>query len=88
MAAGGALSIMMIDATGTMVALPSIQRDLGLGHGTQQWVVTIYALTIAAAIATGGRLGDNFGRSRVFSYGVALFGLGSLVCGVSPSLPS
>ncbi len=87
MAAGGALSMMMIDATGTMVALPSIQRDLGLGHGTQQWVITIYALTIAAAIATGGRLGDNFGRSRVFSCGVALFGLGSLVCGVSPSLP-
>ncbi len=86
-AAAGALGMIMIDATGTAVALPSIQTDLLLSHGAQQWVITIYSLTLGAAIATGGRLADVYGRERIFSAGVMLFALGSLVSGLSLNLP-
>lgn len=86
-AASAALGMIMIDATGTAVALPSIQRDLMLCHGAQQWIITIYSLTVGAAIATGGRLADVFGRKRVFAAGVMLFAFGSLVSGLSVNLP-
>ncbi|WGD31509.1 MFS transporter [Ancylobacter sp. WKF20] len=86
-AGSGALGMIMIDVTGTAVALPSIQRDLMLSHGAQQWIITLYALTVAATIATGGRLADVFGRKRSFIAGVVLFALGSLLCGVSVDLP-
>lgn len=86
-AGSGALGMIMIDATGTAVALPSIQRDLMLSHGAQQWIITLYALTVAAAIATGGRLADVFGRDRVFRAGVVLFAAGSLLSGLSLNLP-
>ena len=86
-AGSGGLGMIMIDATGTAVALPEIQADLMLSHGAQQWVITIYALTVAAAIATGGRLADVFGRDRTFRLGVMLFATGSLLSGLSPNLP-
>ena len=86
-AAAGALGMIMIDATGTAVALPSIQRDLLLSQGSQQWIITLYALTLAVAIATGGRLADVYGRARVFRLGVALFAAGSAVSGLALDLP-
>lgn len=86
-AASAALGMIMIDATGAAVALPSIQRELMLSHGAQQWIITIYSLTVGAAIATGGRLADVFGRKRVFATGVVLFAFGSLVSGLSVNLP-
>ncbi|MBS7537478.1 MFS transporter [Ancylobacter lacus] len=86
-AGSGALGMIMIDATGTAVALPSIQRDLMLSHGAQQWIITLYALTVAATIATGGRLADVYGRERTIVAGVVLFASGSLLSGLSVSLP-
>lgn len=86
-AAAGALGMIMIDATGTAVALPSIQRDLLLSQGSQQWIITLYALTLAVAIATGGRLADVYGRARMFRFGVTLFAAGSLVSGLAIDLP-
>src|SRR5438105_688830 len=67
------------------VALPSIQRDLHAGAGALQWVVIGYGLTTAAALITGGRLGDIHGRRRVFMCGLALFSVASAVCGVARS---
>lgn len=87
LAAAGALSMIMIDSTGIAVALPSIQRDLMLVEGSQQWIITIYALTLAAAIATGGRLSDVYGRVRIFRTGVAMFAIGSLISGLAVNLP-
>lgn len=87
LAAAGALGMIMIDATGTAVALPSIQRDLMLSHGAQQWIITLYALTVAMAIATGGRLADVQGRARMFRAGVVLFAFGSVVSGLAVNLP-
>ena len=86
-AAAGALGMIMIDATGTAVALPAIQRDLMLSQGAQQWIITLYALTLAVAVATGGRLADVYGRANVFRVGVCVFAVGSVVSGLAPTLP-
>jgi EmrB/QacA subfamily drug resistance transporter len=82
----GALAMVMIDGTGVSVALPQIQRDLQLDQGSLQWVITAYSLTLAAGLATGGRLGDQVGRVRVFVAGVLLFAAGSVTCALAPGL--
>ena len=67
------------------VALPSMQSDLHASDGAIEWVVAGYALTSAVLLITAGRLGDQFGRRRVFSAGLALFTVASLACGVAAS---
>lgn len=83
----GAFVMTMIDGTGVAVALPSIQRGLGLDQGQLQWVITLYTLTLAATLATGGRIGDRIGRLPSFVTGVLLFVTGSVICGFAPILP-
>ncbi|CAN5564030.1 MFS transporter [soil metagenome] len=85
-AMSGALTMVMVDGTGVSVALPHIQRSLGLDQGALQWVITAFSLTLAATLATGGRLGDLLGRVRVLVTGVLLFAIGSIVCSVAPNL--
>jgi len=65
------------------VALPSIQSDLHAASGAIEWVVAGYALTSAVFLITAGRLGDRYGRRRMFSWGLALFTLASTACGVA-----
>ncbi len=67
------------------VALPSIQTDLHATAGSIEWVVAGYALTSAVFLITAGRLGDRFGRRRMFTLGLALFTLSSAACGVAGS---
>ncbi len=62
------------------VALPSMQADLHASHGAAEWFVAGYGLTFAAGLITAGRLGDRFGRRRMFSLGLALFTLASVAC--------
>ncbi len=73
-----ALFMVMLDNTVVNVALPSIQRDLNVSISNLEWTVNAYTLTFAVLLVTGGRLGDIFGRRRVFLIGVAIFGLSSL----------
>jgi EmrB/QacA subfamily drug resistance transporter len=75
-----------LDATVVNVALPAIERDLGGGLAGQQWVSNGYLLALSALILVGGSLGDVFGERRVFSLGVAGFGIVSVVCAVAPSI--
>lgn len=75
-----------LDATAVNVALPAIRGDLGGGLAGQQWVSNAYLLTLGSLILIGGSLGDVFGERRVFSIGVAGFGLVSLLCAVAPSI--
>jgi EmrB/QacA subfamily drug resistance transporter len=75
-----------LDATAVNVALPAIRADLGGGLAGQQWVSNAYLLTLGSLILVGGSLGDVFGERRVFSIGVAGFGLMSLLCAVAPSI--
>jgi EmrB/QacA subfamily drug resistance transporter len=78
-------SIVFIDTTVVNVALPPIQRDLGGGLATQQWVVDAYLLTLGSLILVGGSLGDIFGAGRVFAVGVTAFGVTSILCGLAPT---
>jgi EmrB/QacA subfamily drug resistance transporter len=76
-------TIVFVDSTVVNVALPAIRRDLGGGLALQQWVVDAYLLTLGSLILVGGSLGDLFGERRIFSLGVAAFGVTSLLCAVA-----
>src|SRR5947199_4416803 len=77
--------MMVLDVMIVSVALPSLQRELHLSPAGLEWVVSAYALALAALIPTGGALGDHFGRKRVFMSGIALFMLASVGCALSVS---
>jgi EmrB/QacA subfamily drug resistance transporter len=77
------LFMIMLDNTVVNVALPSIQRDLGVGLSELQWIVTGYALSFAALMLTGGKLADLLGRRLIFVVGLGIFTLSSLFCGLA-----
>jgi len=79
------LFMIMLDNTVVNVALPSIQRDLGVGLSELEWIVTGYALTFAALMLTGGKLADLLGRRLIFVVGLGVFTLASLACGLADS---
>jgi EmrB/QacA subfamily drug resistance transporter len=78
--------VALLDSTVVNVALPAIEQDLGGGLAGQQWVVNAYLLVLGSLILVGGRLGDVFGERKVFSLGVAGFGVSSLLCAMAPSI--
>jgi EmrB/QacA subfamily drug resistance transporter len=80
-----ALFMVMLDNTVTNVALPSIQRDFDASLSALEWTINAYTLTFAVLLVTGGRLGDIFGRRRVFLIGVGLFAFASATIGFAPS---
>jgi EmrB/QacA subfamily drug resistance transporter len=65
--------MVVLDATIVNIALPSAQADLGFSDGARQWIITGYALSFGSLLLLGGRLGDVFGRKRVFVIGLAGF---------------
>jgi EmrB/QacA subfamily drug resistance transporter len=67
------------------VAIPSMQHELHAGSGAIEWVLAGYGLTFATLMITAGRLGDQHGRRRMFSLGLALFTLASAACGAASS---
>ncbi len=79
-----ALFMIMLDNTVVNVALPSIQRDLDASISSLEWTINGYTLSFAVLLATGGRLGDIFGRRRMFIGGVVLFTLASATAGFAP----
>src|SRR4051812_31758087 len=80
-----ASSMTFIDATVVNVALPALQADLHATITDVQWVIEAYALFLGALILVGGSMGDQFGRKRIFLFGVAFFALASVMCGVATS---
>ena len=78
----GSLMI-VLDATIVNVALPSIKDDLGFSETSLAWVVNAYLLTYGGFLLLGGRLGDLYGHRRLFLFGIALFTVASLACGLS-----
>ncbi len=80
----GALMI-VLDTTIVNVALPSIKNDLGFSETSLVWVINAYMLTFSGFMLLGGRLGDLYGQRRVFLWGLTLFTLASLACGVAQS---
>ena len=77
--------MIMLDNTVVNVALPSIQRDLGIGVSELEWVVTGYALSFAVLMLTGGKVADMVGRRLIFLLGLAVFTISSLLCGLAGS---
>ncbi len=75
--------VLQLDFSVVNVALPSIQRELGMPAAQLQWIVTGYALAFGSLLLAGGRLADLFGRRRMLAAGLALFGLASLACGLA-----
>ncbi|WP_254185272.1 MFS transporter [Nocardioides panacis] len=78
--------MLLLDITIVNVALPDIQRDLGASLSDLQWVIDAYALTLAALQLTAGSLADRYGRKRLFAIGTLVFTIGSLFCGLAPTV--
>jgi EmrB/QacA subfamily drug resistance transporter len=87
---GGLMLVMLLaslDSTIVSTALPTIVRDLG-GLQHLSWVVTGYLLASTIATPLYGKLGDLYGRKRVFQVAIVTFLIGSVLCGLSPNLPA
>jgi EmrB/QacA subfamily drug resistance transporter len=79
----GAFFMVVLDATIVLVALPSIQADIGFSEQGLQWVLSAYALTFGGLLLLGGRAADLLGRRRLFMVGVLFFTAASLACGLA-----
>lgn len=75
--------MVILDVFVVNVALPSLQRDLGAGAGSVEWIVAGYALSSGVLLVTGGRLGDRIGRRRTYALGLTVFSLASACCGAA-----
>jgi EmrB/QacA subfamily drug resistance transporter len=79
-------AVVTVDSTAINVALPAIAEDLGGGLAGQQWTANAYLLTLSSLLLIGGSLGDLLGERRVFTAGVAGFGVTSLLCALAPTI--
>ena len=75
--------MLILDVSVVNIALPAIQRDLGFTRAGLTWVVDSYVLMAGSLLLLGGRLGDVFGRRRLFLVGVSVFGVASVACGLA-----
>ncbi len=82
---GLAQLMVVLDATIVNIALPSAQKALGFTNDNRQWIVTAYALSFGSLLLLGGRVGDLFGRKRVFVVGLAGFAIASALGGLAQS---
>ncbi|HEX4921409.1 MAG TPA: MFS transporter, partial [Candidatus Bathyarchaeia archaeon] len=80
------LAIIVLDATIVIVALPQISKDFVIGFKDLEWITSLYALVFGSFLLTWGKLGDQFGRKRIFMAGISLFVLGSIIDGISTDL--
>jgi EmrB/QacA subfamily drug resistance transporter len=80
-----ALFMIMVDNTVVNVALPSIQHSLHASPAALEWTINSYVLAFAVLIMVGGKLGDRFGRKRMFLVGLIVFTLGSAACALAPT---
>src|SRR5512133_3467961 len=78
--------MVVLDVAIVNVALPSIQRDLGVGQSTLQWVVIAYGLMLGGFLLFGGRLADLLGRRRILLTGLTIFTAASFLAGISQSI--
>jgi EmrB/QacA subfamily drug resistance transporter len=79
-------TVVTIDSSAINVALPAIAGDLGGGLAGQQWTSNAYLVTLGSLLLIGGSLGDILGERRVFAFGVAAFGVTSILCALAPTI--
>jgi EmrB/QacA subfamily drug resistance transporter len=75
--------MLLLDVTIVIVAQPAIQAGLHASFSDVQWTLDAYALTLASLLLTSGVLADRYGRKLLFSIGLSIFTVGSLLCGVA-----
>src|SRR5690242_815838 len=78
--------MIILDSTVVNIALPTLRRAYGASLADVQWVISIYVLSLGITTPVSGFLADRFGIKRVYLFGLAMFVVGSVLCGVSPSL--
>src|SRR5436190_5145272 len=81
-----ALAIIIIDSTLLNVSLSTLVHELNTNLQSLQWVISAYALMLAALTVTGGRMGDLFGRKRMFKLGAVIFVVGAVVASIAHSI--
>src|SRR5256885_15440313 len=81
------LLLIVVEMTIVNVALPSIQSDLGFSQSGLAWVINAYLIAFAGLLLLAGRLGDLFGRKRVYLIGLVIFTGASVLCGLSFNQP-
>jgi EmrB/QacA subfamily drug resistance transporter len=84
-ATSSSLAMVFLDQSALPIALPTIQRELGLSAALLQWVVNAYLLALAVFIILGGKLGDRLGHRKIFSTGVIIFISSSILCALAPT---
>ncbi len=78
--------MIILDSTVVNIALPTLRRAYGASLADVQWVISIYVLSLGITTPVSGFLADRFGIKRVYLFGLAIFVIGSILCGISPSL--
>jgi len=78
--------MIILDATVVNVAFPTLRREFGATLADAQWVLSIYVLSLGVTTPVSGFLADRFGIKRVYLFGLAVFVVGSFLCGLAPSL--
>ncbi len=78
-------SMAFIDFSALNVALPALQEDLQANASGLLWIVNAYSLMLSSLLLVGGSLADRLGRKRVFMYGIGIFAVSSLLCGIAPT---
>lgn len=81
-----ALFMILLDVTIVNIALPHVMDSLKVGLADVEWVINVYTLVFAVLLLTLGKLGDLFGRKRLFVIGLVIFTLASLACSLAPNL--
>ena len=77
--------LVVIDISAVNVAFPSIREDFEVSNSQLSWVLSAYNITVGALLMLSGRLADSIGRRKVYLPGVAIFGIGSMLCAVAPA---
>ena len=85
-AATAAAFMVVVDVSIVNVAFPSIQESLEASNAALSWIVSGYSITVGSFLLLSGRLADRQGRRRMFNFGLAIFALGSLFCGIAPQV--
>lgn len=76
----------VLDGSIVNIALPVMSKDMNIPMNQAEWVVSIYLIVICALLLLFGKLGDNFGKIKIFKLGAVLFTIGSLLCGINIGL--
>src|SRR6266542_6277558 len=78
--------MIILDSTIVNISFPTLRREFGATLAEAQWVLSIYVLSLGVTTPVSGYLADRFGIKRVYLFGLAVFVIGSFLCGLAPSL--